>query len=654
MAWHTLITRLFTRPQRSKRMYQGASVSRLTQNWLTSSTNADSEIRSSLRTLRNRARQLCRDSDHARQALRLIVNNVVGSGIQFQSQVKLQRGAGRLDQRINDMIETAWDEWCHKTSCDVGGRMSFHDIERLVIRSCAESGEVIIRLVEQPFGNSKVPLGLEVIESDLLVDDYNGTAQNGNEIRMGVEIDEWSRPAAYYFYADMRHPGDYLFSNRVSTTARYTRIPANEIIHLYTVDRPGQTRGVTWFSSSVERLHHLTGYEQAELIRKRVSASLMGFIQSPEGELIGDGTYDDERVSTFEPGVFKYLAPGESVSVPNLGEHSDSHYSAYINSALRAFAAGIGCSAESIMNDYSQSNYSSSRLALQNERDVWRQLQSWMITNFHKIIYYRWLELAVLSGAVRLPRYELDPTFYASCRFIPRSWGYIDPTKEIAAYKEAERAGYITKAQIIAESGSDLQEVFLQLNYEHQLASDLELQFDTDVPQPMPIQQFATPTANEEDDIEDDDIEDEGEEEVLGEEDDQLVEDELGRAVYSGYSVRVPEKYNHISFRPPSGARAEARRGLRWRREFGRGGTAVGVARARDIQNGVELSPSTIRRMVSFFARHEVDKQGEGFSPGEDGYPSNGRIAWALWGGDAGQSWANRVSTQMNNADEED
>jgi len=575
---------------------------------------------------------------------------VVGSGIQFQSQVKLQRGAGRLDQRVNDMIETAWHDWSHKTSCDVGGRMSFHDIERLVIRSCAESGEVIIRLVEQPFGNSKVPLALEVIESDLLVDDYNGTAQNGNEIRMGVEIDEWSRPTAYYFYADMRHPGDYLFTNRVSTTARYTRIPANEIIHLYTVDRPGQTRGVTWFSSSVERLHHLTGYEQAELIRKRVSASLMGFIQSPEGELIGDGTYDDERVSTFEPGVFKYLAPGESVSVPNIADNSAADYSAYVDSALRAFAAGIGCSAESIMNDYSQSNYSSSRLALQNERDVWRQLQSWMISNFNKVVYYRWLELAVLSGAVRLPRYELDPGFYASCRFIPRSWGYIDPTKEIAAYKEAERAGYITKSQIIAESGSDLQEVFLQLEYEHQLASDLELQFDTDVPQPMPIQQFATPANNE-----DDDIDDEEDEEVLDEDDDdELPEDEVARAVYSEYSVRVPEKYSHINFRPPAGARAEARRGLRWRREFGRGGTGVGVARARDIQNGVELSPSTIRRMVSFFARHEVDKQGEGFSPGEDGYPSNGRIAWALWGGDAGQSWANRVSRQMNNADEED
>ena len=87
----------------------------------------------------------------------------------------------------------------------------------------------------------------------------------------------------------------------------------------------------------------------------------------------------------------------------------------------------------------------------------------------------------------------------------------------------------------------------------------------------------------------------------------------------------------------------EAQRGLDWRREFGRGGTEVGIARARDISNRVNLSMDTVRRMASYFARHEVDKEAEGFRPGEDGYPSNGRIAWALWGGDAGQSWAGAI-----------
>ena len=97
---------------------------------------------------------------------------------------------------------------------------------------------------------------------------------------------------------------------------------------------------------------------------------------------------------------------------------------------------------------------------------------------------------------------------------------------------------------------------------------------------------------------------------------------------------------------PNDGMVEEAERGLAWRREFGRGGTEVGIARARDIANRRNLSMDTVRRMNSYFARHEVDKEGEGFYPDQDGYPSNGRIAWALWSGDAGWSWAKRILEQ--------
>ena len=107
-----------------------------------------------------------------------------------------------------------------------------------------------------------------------------------------------------------------------------------------------------------------------------------------------------------------------------------------------------------------------------------------------------------------------------------------------------------------------------------------------------------------------------------------------------------------VDLKPTEAMAAEAERGLAWREEFGRGGTEVGVARARDLKNRANLSPETVRRMVSYFARHEVDKQGEGFSPGEKGYPSAGRIAWALWGGDPGKSWANRKSEELDRESE--
>jgi hypothetical protein len=97
-------------------------------------------------------------------------------------------------------------------------------------------------------------------------------------------------------------------------------------------------------------------------------------------------------------------------------------------------------------------------------------------------------------------------------------------------------------------------------------------------------------------------------------------------------------------FVPPQEVRSNAKRGLELREKYGRGGTAVGVARARDLSNGKALSLDTINRMISYFARHEVDKKGEGW-----GVDSAGYIAWLLWGGDAGRSWANKIKREQEN-----
>jgi hypothetical protein len=99
-------------------------------------------------------------------------------------------------------------------------------------------------------------------------------------------------------------------------------------------------------------------------------------------------------------------------------------------------------------------------------------------------------------------------------------------------------------------------------------------------------------------------------------------------------------------FVPPQAVRNNAKRGLALREKYGRGGTAVGVARARDLSNGKALSLSTINRMVSYFARHEVDKKGEGWGKDSAGY-----IAWLLWGGDAGKSWANGIAQREKKKD---
>ena len=142
------------RKKRQRRNYAGADLNRLTSDWVSQGTSADSEVKNSLRILRNRARSLVRDSDFAKSALRALVNNVVGQGIKHQAQVRMIRG-GRLDERLNGVIEHEFRKWGKAKNCHAGGTLSWSDIQRLCLRSMVETGEVFIRFVNQSFGDCR-------------------------------------------------------------------------------------------------------------------------------------------------------------------------------------------------------------------------------------------------------------------------------------------------------------------------------------------------------------------------------------------------------------------------------------------------------------------------------------------------------------------
>jgi len=110
--------------------------------------------------------------------------------------------------------------------------------------------------------------------------------------------------------------------------------------------------------------------------------------------------------------------------------------------------------------------------------------------------------------------------------------------------------------------------------------------------------------------------------------------------------------YDDLDFTIPKGAKEEARKGLDWVKEYGRGGTSVGRNSARYLLNNTTAGAQKVRHIAKYFPRHEVDKRAEGYRPGEDGYPSNGRIAWALWGGNAGRSWSQKLVRAMDARDE--
>jgi lambda family phage portal protein len=252
------------------------------------------------------------------------------------------------------------------------------------------------------------------------------------------------------------------------------------------------------------RMHHLNGYTEAEVIAARAEACRMGFITSPEDDAMQDVTMDDQPVSNFEPGKIERLLPGETYQEAKPARPG-GQYEPFVRAMLRSMAAGIGVSYATLSRDYSESNYSSSRLSLLDDRDQWRVLQSWMIECFHRRVFEEWLDRAVLSGELQLAQYELNPAPFREVRWIPRGWQWVDPAKEMGAYKEAVRCGFTTLADVVAQQGGDLEDLMQQRRRELDMAEALDLAFDTDPhetmengePQPEDIEEDAaeeTPT----------------------------------------------------------------------------------------------------------------------------------------------------------------
>ena len=471
-----------TREQRrGMRLYQGAKVSRLTADWVTGSTSADAEIATSLVRLRDRARQSMRDDPYFAAAVRSLATNVVGSGFKLQAKVTMQRPRNRPNKALNDQIEAKMRHWSRSKTCHTAGLLSFQDIQAMAIATLPHGGELFIRMVPQAFGGGRIPLGLEVIEADQLDEKVDGAGgirgqMDGGTWRLGVHVDEWGRPLEYAFL--QKHPGD----TRGSIGQKRVLIKADEIIHLARRDRPSQTRGAPLFANSLESMHQLAGFTQAEVVGARAASSLMGFVET-DGEMAGDTLgqeIEGEYVSQFEPGVIKTLFPGQKIQVPNL-DRPGGQFEPFTRVMLRRFAASIGVSYTSVSADYSTSNYSSSRLERLDNQEWWRTIQQWLIRELLEPITRAWLRAAVSVGELTLPGYDITPEVYEDAmNWVARGWEWIQPEVEVKAAREAVRSGFKTRAEVIMSRGGDYQETIHALAEEKEELDELGLVVDSD------------------------------------------------------------------------------------------------------------------------------------------------------------------------------
>lgn len=475
--------------RRQQRLYASARNSRLTVGFSSSSnTSADAELHSSLTPLRARSRQMVRDSAYAKRAKLVVVNNVIGAGVNLQAQVQTSRGD--LNLRVNSDIETAFTQWMVADSCHTGGALHFNDFERAAMGQVFDAGEVFVRMHFRQFGNSRVPLALELVEAERLAHDgvEPGFTDPRGEMRMGVEVDEFGRALAYWIRR--RHPGDVRFGVGASAD-RYERVPADEVFHLRIVDRWPQTRGEPWMHTVLRKLDDMNEYSSSEVQAARAAAYHFATIETPDnadGNPLATEETEDESLIDIEPLTVQKLNAGEKLTFHS-PERPNTAIDPFLRYMLREVAAGVGPSYESLSRDYSQGNYSSSRLGVLDDRDLWRVLQQWWIRSFRAALHRRWLQQAVLSGAVPSvapSQYAIDTAKFEACAFKPRGWTWVDPTREVTAFKDAIKGGVTTLTDVIAATGGgqDIEDLIATRKRELELLAAAGIQVDTTVETP--------------------------------------------------------------------------------------------------------------------------------------------------------------------------
>ena len=449
------------------RSYDAAQRGRRTKNWYTSSASAESENAYQLETIRNRSRDLIRNDAYASRLASLIPSNVVAGGITCN----IRKG----DQVGDNDVQRAWDEWAQSTDCDFEGRVNLSGLQSQVMRCVVESGEGLVRIRRS--SNGEVPLSLQVIEPDHIASSaVIANKASGNRVINGVELDRQGRVVAYYLYDE--HPGAS-GQNVQNIRDNYTpkRVLAKNVLHIYRRDRPGQLRGVPWLHPVIIPLRELNEYQDAYLVRAKISACFSAFIYDSESPdnlgLEMSGGFGLEKLA---PGIIEHLPPGKDIKFADPKGEGGEQYKHFISTHLKSIASAVGVSYEALSGDFSETNFSSARMGdLQFRRNIEAWQKNMLNPQLNDPVFKLFRSALALSRGV-----DVRGT---SASWTPPKRDTIDPTKEIPAKIKEVRSGLATLSDAVRQSGKDPKKHFEELASDKKELEKLGLILDSDASQ---------------------------------------------------------------------------------------------------------------------------------------------------------------------------
>ncbi len=409
--------------------------------------------------IRIQARALERNHDIARNALNVLVQNVVGpAGIGVEFQPRLRNGD--IDEAVAEQLRPLWLEWCKRP--EVTWQHDWASAQRLLARTWFRDGEALVQelmgIVPLLDHGTRVPYSLELIEPDLLPYDYSDPSRG---ILHGVERNAWGRPVGYHLYK--QHPGD----PNAMMLPDMKRVPADRIRHLKLIDRIGQVRGVSLFASVLTRLDDLKDYEESERIAAKIAASMAAVIIKGDPQQYPEGGYMDasgqpmaDRRMRFQPGmVFDDLRPGESVSTID-SNRPNANLEPYRNGQLRAVSGGFGVSFSSLAKNYG-GTYSSQRQELVEQYGAYGVLSMEYINQCARVVTERFVSMAYATGQLTLSS-DSNPAALTDALYIAPAMPWIDPKKEAEGLALMEDNVYMSAPEIIRRRGANPRDVLDQ------------------------------------------------------------------------------------------------------------------------------------------------------------------------------------------------
>ncbi|HEY6272628.1 MAG TPA: phage portal protein [Terriglobales bacterium] len=498
--------------------YDATSTGRRLANWQPTRLGPTTSLWSTRDLMLARCHDEVRNNPLAGSAVDNFESQIVGNGIKPKWNLR--------NPELKNLIEREFQLSALNNTIDYNGLSDYYGLQALACREIFEAGEVFVRRHIRPVGWSanpnvkqpvRVPIQFQLIEAEQCPIWLNITATTpgpivskpGSSIRTGIEFDKDGRQAAFHMFKE--HPGETMFYT--SSALQFIRVSSDFLIHCYKPLRAGLLRGQPHLANVLVLLHELSKYSDACVVGKEIQAMFAGFITklNPEGEVLptnvanastgpagypyGYGT-PEIRLGEVESGSMNYLAPGESITFPNLPQNNDLQ--TFMSVMMHQFAVGIGATYEQITGDLRGVNLSSIRAGVQDAHRKCEQfIYNVLVTQFCAPTLRWWLDESVLCGRLSLPGYAEEPEQYTDVTWTAAGWPWLDPAKDIEAKMTSVRCGFTSRETVCAETGEDASAIDQQQVRDNLRADAAGLVYDSD-PRKILVGREANPMVQEE------------------------------------------------------------------------------------------------------------------------------------------------------------